>query len=72
MPPERVIGAVFGIIDLNIALPNPPVSSEQLNITGTFLRRILHKFRGMKAYKAQYLKPRDHPMCFRFAEWAND
>lgn len=37
------------------------------------LRRILHKDLGMNAYKVQFvqeLKPHDHPMRFRFAQWA--
>jgi len=44
-----------------------------LNISRTSLRRILNKDLGMKPYKVQLvqeLKPHDHPMRFRFAEWA--
>ena len=49
--------------------------SQQLNISETALRRILHKNLGMMPYKAQLvqeLKPIDHPMHFRFANWACD
>lgn len=49
--------------------------SQELNISRTSLRRILHKDLGMKAYKVQLvqeIKPHDHPMRFRFAEWAED
>ena len=46
--------------------------SQQLNISETLLRRILHKDLGVTPYKVhlvQELKPIDHPMCFRFAKW---
>ncbi|KZC15025.1 hypothetical protein WN55_08618 [Dufourea novaeangliae] len=49
--------------------------SQELNISRTSLRRILHKDLGMNAYKVQLvqeLKPHDHPMRFRFAQWAED
>ena len=49
--------------------------SQQLNVSETSLRRILHKDLGMTPYKvqlAQELKPIDHPMRFRFAKWACD
>ena len=49
--------------------------SQELNISRTSLRRILHKELGMNAYKVQLvqeLKPHDHPMRFRFAQWAED
>ena len=49
--------------------------SQELNISETSLRRILHKDLGMKPYKVQLvqkLKPIDHPMCFRFAKWTCD
>ena len=49
--------------------------SQELNIPRTFLRRILHKDFGMKACKVQRVqevKPHDHPMRFRFAQWAED
>lgn len=49
--------------------------SQQLNISETSLRRILHKDLGMTPYKVQLvqeLKPTDHPMRFRFAKWACD
>ena len=49
--------------------------SQQLNISETSLRRILHKDLGMTPYKVQFvqeLKPIDHPMRFRFAKWACD
>ena len=52
-----------------------PHRSQQLNISETSLRRILHKDLGMKPYKVhliQELKPMDHPMRFRFAKWACD
>jgi len=47
--------------------------SQNLNISRTSLRRILNKDLGMKPYKVQLvqeLKPHDHPMRFRFAQWA--
>ena len=46
--------------------------SQQLNISETSLRRILHKHLGRTPYKVQFfqeLKPIDHPMRFRFAKW---
>ena len=49
--------------------------SQQLNISQTSLRQILHKYLGMTQYKVQLvkeLKPVDHPMRFRFAKWACD
>ena len=49
--------------------------SQQLNISETSLRRVLHKNLGMTPYKVQLvqtLKPIDHPMRFRFAKWACD
>ena len=47
--------------------------SQELNIPRTSPRRILHTDLGMKACKVQIvqeLKPHDHPMRFRFAQWA--
>ena len=47
--------------------------SQQLNISVTSLRRILHKDLDMTQYKVQLvqeLKPIDYPMRFRFAKWA--
>ena len=49
--------------------------AQQLNISESLLRRILHQYRGMMPYKVQLvqqLKPIDHPMRFRFAKWACD
>lgn len=49
--------------------------SQQLNISKSSLRRILHKDLGMTPYKVQLvqeLKPRDHPLRFHFASWACD
>ena len=49
--------------------------SQQLNISETSLRRILHKDLGMTPYKVQLvqeLKPIDHPKRFCFAKWACD
>ena len=46
--------------------------SQELNIPHISLRRILHKNLGMKTYKLQIvqkLKPHDHPMRCRFAQW---
>ena len=46
--------------------------SQQLNISKTSLRRILHKDLGITPYKVQLfqeLKSVDHPMRFRFAKW---
>jgi len=47
--------------------------SQELNISRTSLRRILHKELGMKPYKVQLvqeLKPNDHQVHFGFAQWA--
>ena len=47
--------------------------SQQLNISETSLRRILHKDLDMTPYKnqlVQELKPVDRPMRFCFAKWA--
>jgi len=47
--------------------------SQNLNISRTSLRRIVNKDLGMKPYKIQLvqeLKLHDHPMRFRFAQWA--
>ena len=49
--------------------------SQQLNISKTLLRRILHKDLGMTPYKVQLvqeLKPIDHLMRFHFAKWVCD
>ena len=49
--------------------------SQQLNISDTSLRRILHKDLSMTSYKiplVQQLKPIDHPISFRFAKWPCD
>ena len=49
--------------------------SQQLNISETSLRRILHKDLDMTPYKGQLvqeLKPIHHPMRFRLAKWARD
>ena len=49
--------------------------SQQLNISETSLRRILHKDLGITPYNVQLvqeLKPIDHPMRFRFAKRASD
>ena len=46
---------------------------QQLNISETSLRRILHKEFGMTSYKVQLvqkLKRIDHSMRFHFAKWA--
>ena len=53
--------------------PSTPIHrrSQQLNISETSLRRILHKDLGIKPYKVQLvqeLKSIDHPMRFRFAK----
>ena len=49
--------------------------SQQLNISETSLRRILHKDLGMTPYKVQLvqeLKLIYHPMRFRFSKWVCD
>ena len=49
--------------------------SQELKISETSLRRILHKDLGMMPHKVQLvqeLKPVDHPMRFRTAKWACD
>ena len=57
----------------------PPTSIhlrfQQLNISETSLRRILHRDLGMTPYKVQLvqeLKPNYHPVRVRFAKWACD
>ena len=45
--------------------------TQQLIISESLLRRILHQYLGMTPYKVQLvqeLKPIDHPMRFRFAK----
>jgi len=46
--------------------------SQNVNISRTSLRRILNKDLGMKPYKVQLVQEEshDHPMRFRFAQWA--
>ena len=59
----------------NIAAVKEYRRSQQLNISETSLRRILHKDFAMTPYKVQLvqeLKPIDHPTRFRFAKWACD
>ncbi|XP_018375528.1 PREDICTED: uncharacterized protein LOC108769183 [Trachymyrmex cornetzi] len=58
---------------------NPTTStrrrSQQLSISRTSLRRILHKDLGLFAYKIQMtqeLKANDHPLRYQFAVWAID
>ena len=49
--------------------------SQRLNISETSLRRTLNKDLGMTPYNVQLvqeLKPIDHTMAFRFANWACD
>lgn len=49
--------------------------SQQLNISRTSLRRILHKDLGLFAYKVQLtqeLKQNDHPLRYPFCVWASD
>ena len=45
--------------------------SQQLNISKTSLRRILHKDLS-EVWLFQELKPINYPMCFCFAKWACD
>ena len=48
---------------------------QQVNISETSLRRILHKDFGTTTYRVQLvqeLMPIDRPMRFRFAKGAND
>jgi hypothetical protein len=48
---------------------------QELNVSRTSLRRILHKDLVMNAYKVsivQKLKPHDNPMRFRFAQWSEN
>ena len=73
LPPENiadVVESVCGALSTSIHR-----RSQQLNISETSLRRILHKDLGMTTYKVQLvqeLKPIDHLMRFRFAERACD
>jgi len=53
--------------------PSTSTRSQNLNISRISLRRIWNEDLGMKLYKVQLvkeLKPHDHPMRFRFAQWA--
>ena len=74
MPTPENIAAVTETV-----LEAPSISihprSQQLNISETTLRRILHKNFSMKPYKVQLvqeLKPIDHPMRFPFPKWTCD
>ena len=65
--------------ETSIPIDKPSTSiqrrSQQLNISETSLKRILHKDLGMtpcKVQMVQELKPIDHSMRFRFAKWACD
>ena len=52
------------------ALPSTSIHrrSQQLNISETSWRRVLHKNFGITPYKVQLV----HPIRFRFAKWACD
>jgi len=50
-------------------------SAQELDISRTSLQRILTKVLRLRPYKiqlVQQIKPHDHPMRFRFAEWAQE
>ena len=66
--PENIAAAAESVCEV----PSTSIHrcSQQLTISETSLRRILHKDLGMTPYKVQLvqleLKPIDHPMRFRF------
>lgn len=73
--PVRTVEAIAAVTE-SVRL-NPTTStrrrSQQVGVSRTTLRRILHKDLGMFAYKVQLvqvLKLNDLPQRFRFAEWA--
>lgn len=68
----EAIAAVAESVRLN-ASTSTRRRSQQLNISRTTLRRILHQDLGMYTYKVQLvqeLKQVDHQQRFRFADWA--
>ena len=71
--PENISVVVESVNEVPATSIHSP--SQQLNISKTSLRQILHKDLGMTPYKVQLvheLKPIDHPMRFRFAKWPCD
>ena len=67
--PEKIAAVVESVCEA----PSTSIHSrsQQLNISETSLRRILHKDLGVTPYKVQLvkeLKPIDHPKRFRFAK----
>ena len=71
--PENIVAVAESVCEaLSISIHR---RSQQLNISQTSLRRILHKDLGMTPYKdqlVQELKAINHPMRFLFAKWACD
>ena len=71
--PENIAAVVESVCEApSTSLHRRP---QQLNISETSLRRILHKDLGMTPYKVelvQELKPIGHPMRYPFAKWACD
>ena len=71
--PENIVAVAESVCEAPSTLIH--CHSQQLNISKTSLRRILHKDLSMTPYKVQLvqeLKPIDHPMRFRFAQWTLD
>ena len=71
--PENIAAVAESVCEA----PSTPIHrrSQQLNISETSLRRILHKHLGMTPYKVQLvqeLKLIDHSMRFRFAVVLNN
>ena len=64
--PENIAAVAESVCEA----PSTSIRSQQLNISETSLRRILHEDLGRTPYKVQLvqeLKPNDHTMRFRFA-----
>ena len=74
--PIRTPENIAAVAENVSAMPSTSIQrrSQQLNISETSLRRILHKGLGKMSYKVklvQELKPIDLPMRFRFAKWGS-
>jgi len=76
----RPVGSVENIAAVAECVNDNPSTStrhraQELDISRTSLHRILAKDLRLRTYKiqlVQHLKPHDHPMRFRFAEWAQE
>ena len=68
LTPENIVGVAESVCEAPSTISHR--RSQQLNISETSLRQILHKDLGMTPYKVQLfqeLKPINHQMCFPFA-----